>query len=35
MSAGWAVIKEDASEVQTDPWSCVPGTPPTSHSNLQ
>ena len=34
MSAGWRIHRPDGSEVQREPWSCVPGTPPTSHSGL-
>ena len=35
MSAGWTIAREDGSEVQREPWSCVPGTPPTSHEDLE
>ena len=35
MSAGWRVTRPDGSEVQREPWSCVPGMPPTSHSDLK
>ena len=34
MSAGWRITRLDGSEVQREPWSCVPGTSPTSHSDL-
>ena len=34
MSSGLRVVRADGSEVRRVPWSCVPGTPPTSHSNL-
>ena len=34
MSAGWLVRPWDGSEVQREPWSCVPGTPPISHRSL-
>lgn len=34
MSAGWRIIRADGSEVQQKPWSCVPGTPSTSHTDL-
>ena len=34
VSAGWRVTRPDGSEVQREPWSCVPGMPPTSHRNL-
>ena len=33
-SAGWQITRADGSEVQREPWSCVPGTPPVSHSGL-
>ena len=34
MSADWRINRADGSEVHQEPWSCVPGTPPTSHSDL-
>ena len=34
MSSGWRITRPDGSEVQREPWSCAPGTPPTSHRNL-
>ncbi len=34
MSAGSRVTRPDGSEVHQEPWSCVPGMPPTSHSDL-
>ena len=34
MSASSRVTRPDGSEVQQEPWSCVPGMPPTSHRNL-
>ena len=34
MSAGWRITRADGTEVQTKPWSCVPGTAPISHSHL-
>ena len=34
VSAGWRIKRADGSEVQREPWSCVPGTAPTSHRNL-
>ena len=34
MSAGWRITRPDESEEQREPWSCVPGMPPTSHGNL-
>lgn len=34
-SAGWRITSADGSEVQQEPWSCVPGTPPKSHRNLK
>ena len=34
MSAGWRITRPDGSEVHREPWSCVPGTPSTSHRNL-
>ena len=33
MSAGWRIKRADGSEIQREPWSCVRGTPPTSHSD--
>ena len=35
MSAGWTITREDGSEVQREPWSCVPGTPPVTHRDLK
>ena len=34
MSASWRITRADGTEVQRQPWSYVPGTPPTSHSEL-
>ena len=34
-SAGWRVFEPDGSEVEQEPWSCVPGTPAISHRNLE
>ncbi len=34
MSAGWRMTRADGTEVQSEPWSCVPGTEPMSHSYL-
>ena len=34
VSAGWRIKRADGSEVRREPWSCVPGTAPTSHRNL-
>ena len=34
MSAGWSITRADGSQVHRQPWSCVPGTPPTAHSDL-
>ena len=34
MSSGWRITRPDGSKVQREPWSCAPGTPPTSHRNL-
>ena len=34
VSASWNINRSDGSEVHRKPWSCVPGTPPTSHSDL-
>ena len=33
-SASWQITRADGSEVPREPWSCVPGTPPISHSDL-
>ncbi len=33
-SASWQITRADGSEVQREPWSCVPGTPPISHRDL-
>ena len=33
-SAGWQITRADGSEAPREPWSCVPGTPPISHSGL-
>ena len=33
-SASWRITRPDGSEVRREPWSCVPGTAPTSHRNL-
>ena len=30
-SASWAWSRADGTPVETEPWSCVPGTPPISH----
>ena len=35
MSAGWRIERADGKAVDREPWSCVPGTPPTSHSDLK
>ena len=35
MSASWHINRSDGSEVHREPYSCVPGTPPTSHSDLR
>ena len=35
MSAGWQITGADGTEVQREPWSCVPGTPPISHRDLK
>jgi hypothetical protein len=35
MSASCHINRSDGSEVHREPWSCVPGTPPTSHSDLR
>ena len=34
MSAGWRIARADGTEVQSEPWSCVPGTEPMPHSDL-
>ena len=34
MSAGWSITRADGSEVHGELWSCVSGTPPTSHNDL-
>ena len=34
MSAGWLITRADGTEVQSEPWSCVPGTEPMSHNDL-
>ena len=34
MSAGWRITRAGGTEVQSEPWSCVPGTEPMSHSDL-
>ena len=34
MSAGWRITRADGTEVQSEPWSCVPGTEPMSHNDL-
>ena len=34
MSAGWRITRADGSEVHREPWTCAPGTTPTSHSDL-
>ena len=33
-STGWRTVRADGTEVHPEPWSCVKGTPPTSHSDL-
>ena len=33
-SARLRITRPDGSEVRREPWSCVPGTAPTSHRNL-
>jgi len=33
-SASWQITRADGTEVPREPWSCVPGTPPISHSCL-
>ena len=35
MSAGWRIERADGKSVHREPWSCVPGTPPTSHGDLK
>lgn len=35
MSAGWTITREDGSEVEREPWSCVAGSPPISHNDLR
>ena len=35
MSAGWTISRPDGSQVQGSPWTCVPGTPPRSHKDLE
>lgn len=35
MSSGWRITRPDGTEVQPEPWSCVRGTPPRSHSELR
>ena len=34
MSAGWRITRADGTEVEREPWSCVPGTEPMPHSDL-
>ena len=34
-SASWRITRADGSEVPREPWSCVLGTPPISHSELK
>ena len=34
-SASWRITRADGSEVQQEPWSCVPGTQPISHRDLK
>ena len=34
MSADWSITRADGSQVHRQPWSCVPGTLPTAHSDL-
>ena len=34
MSAGWTITREDGSEIEQEPWSCVPGSPPISHKDI-
>ena len=33
-SASWRITRADGSEEPREPWSCLPGTPPRSHSDL-
>ena len=33
-SASWVITRADGTPVETEPWSCVPGTPPISHVEL-
>ena len=33
-SASWVITRADGTPVETEPWSCVPGTPPISHLGL-
>lgn len=33
MSASWRIIGADGNEVHREPWSCVKGTAPISHSS--
>ena len=33
-SASWVITRADGRPVETEPWSCVPGTPPISHLEL-
>ena len=33
-SASWVITRADGRPVETEPWSCVPGTPPISHVEL-
>ncbi len=33
-SASWVVTRADGTEVEREPWSCVPDTPPISHLEL-
>ena len=35
MSTGWRIERADGKSVHREPWSCVPGTPPTSHGDLK
>ena len=34
-SASWRITSADGSEVQQESWSCVPGTRPKSHRDLE
>ena len=34
MSHYWTTIKPDGSRIESEPFSCVPGTPPIDHSTL-